>query len=92
MLTRDEVKGLMADLFVSQASPDRSGRLSEWVHQNAAELGQHYASEIARRPPLTLQLVQWHPPPQHPPPPRLIGVKPPLADGSCQPLPRRREN
>jgi NADH dehydrogenase len=49
VLTRDEVKGLMADLLVSQASPTASGRLSEWVHQHAADLGQHYASEIARR-------------------------------------------
>jgi NADH dehydrogenase len=49
LLTRDEVKGLMADLLVSQASPTAAGRLSEWVHQHAAEVGQHYASEIARR-------------------------------------------
>lgn len=49
MLTRDEVKGLMADLLISRAPPTASGRLSEWVHRHAAELGQHYASEIARR-------------------------------------------
>jgi uncharacterized protein YbjT (DUF2867 family) len=49
ILTRDEVKGLMADLLVSHATPTASGRLSEWVHQHTAELGQHYASEIARR-------------------------------------------
>jgi uncharacterized protein YbjT (DUF2867 family) len=49
MLTRDEVKGLMADLLVSHAPPTASGRLSEWVHQHAVDLGQHYASEIARR-------------------------------------------
>jgi uncharacterized protein YbjT (DUF2867 family) len=49
MLTRDEIKGLMADLLVSHAPPTASGKLSEWVRQNAAELGRHYASEVARR-------------------------------------------
>jgi uncharacterized protein YbjT (DUF2867 family) len=49
MLTRDEVKGLMADLLVSHAPPTAPGKLSEWVEQNAAELGRHYASEVARR-------------------------------------------
>ena len=48
-LTKDEVKGLMADLLVSNGRPTAPGRLSEWIHQNAAELGSHYASEIARR-------------------------------------------
>ena len=48
-LTRDEVKGLMAGLLVSDDRPTTPDRLSVWVHQNAAELGVHYASEIARR-------------------------------------------
>jgi hypothetical protein len=48
-LTRDEVKGLMADLLVSHDRPTAPDRLSVWVHQNAAELGVRYASEIARR-------------------------------------------
>lgn len=51
MLTRDEVAGLMGDLLVSHAPPTALGRLSEWVHQHAAELGKHYASEVARRRP-----------------------------------------
>jgi uncharacterized protein YbjT (DUF2867 family) len=48
-LTRDEVKGLMAGLLVSRERPSAPDRLSVWVHQNAAELGAHYASEITRR-------------------------------------------
>lgn len=48
-LTEDEVKGLMADLLVSHDRPTAPGRLSVWIHQNAAELGKHYASEVARR-------------------------------------------
>jgi NADH dehydrogenase len=48
-LTEDEVKGLMADLLVSNDRPTAPDRLSVWIHQNAAELGRHYASEIARR-------------------------------------------
>ncbi|HEX4209345.1 MAG TPA: NAD(P)H-binding protein [Candidatus Binataceae bacterium] len=48
-LTWDEIKGLMADLLVSHDRPTAPGRLSVWVHQNAAELGRHYASELARR-------------------------------------------
>jgi uncharacterized protein YbjT (DUF2867 family) len=52
MLTRDEVAGLMGDLLVSHAPPTAAGKLSAWVRQHAAELGQHYASEVARRRPL----------------------------------------
>jgi NADH dehydrogenase len=48
-LTEDEVKGLMTDLLVSHDRPTAPDRLSVWVHQNANELGRHYASEIARR-------------------------------------------
>jgi uncharacterized protein YbjT (DUF2867 family) len=48
-LTEDEIKGLMADLLVSNDRPTAPDRLSVWIHQNAAELGRHYASEIARR-------------------------------------------
>jgi uncharacterized protein YbjT (DUF2867 family) len=48
-LTRDEVEGLTADLLVSHDRPTAPDRLSVWVHQNAAELGLRYASEIARR-------------------------------------------
>jgi uncharacterized protein YbjT (DUF2867 family) len=48
-LTEDEIKGLMADLLVSNDRPTAPDRLSVWIHQNAAELGRHYASEMARR-------------------------------------------
>jgi uncharacterized protein YbjT (DUF2867 family) len=48
-LTRDEVRGLTTDLLVSHAAPTASTRLSEWLWRNAATLGAHYASELARR-------------------------------------------
>jgi hypothetical protein len=48
-LTRDEVHGLTTDLLVSHAAPTAPTRLSEWLWRNAATLGAHYASELARR-------------------------------------------
>ncbi|HUN59029.1 MAG TPA: NAD(P)H-binding protein [Candidatus Binataceae bacterium] len=48
-LTEDEVKGLMANLLVSHSRPTAPDRLSVWIHQNAADLGRRYVSEIARR-------------------------------------------
>jgi len=48
-LTRDEVIGLSDDLLVSHSPPTAPTRLSEWLVRNAATLGVHYASELARR-------------------------------------------
>ncbi len=49
MITRDEVAGLMQDLLFTQAPPAGTTRLTAWARQNAAALGAHYASELARR-------------------------------------------
>ena len=48
VLTEDEIKGLMANLLISHASPTGSTSLSAWVGQNAAILGVRYASELSR--------------------------------------------
>ncbi len=48
-LTRDEVRGLMADLLVSSGPPTAPTRFSEWLQRNAEFFGTRYASEIARR-------------------------------------------
>ncbi len=49
-VTREEIKGLMADLLhVQGAAPTGCTVLSEWVKENAARLGTRYASELARR-------------------------------------------
>ncbi len=49
MITRDEIAGLMQDLLFTQAPPAGATRLTAWARLNAAELGAHYASELARR-------------------------------------------
>ena len=49
VLTRDEIKGLMADLLHSDDPPTGTTRLSEYAEEHAATLGVHYASELARR-------------------------------------------
>ena len=49
MVTRDEVKGLMANLLVSEGgAPTSETRLSEWLVQNSDHLGRTYASELDR--------------------------------------------
>jgi len=48
-LTRDEIRGLMADLLVSDSQPTAPTRLSEWLQANRATIGTSYASELARR-------------------------------------------
>jgi len=48
-LTRNEVRGLMANLLVSSAPPTARTRFSEWLHRNADTFGRNYASEIAKR-------------------------------------------
>jgi uncharacterized protein YbjT (DUF2867 family) len=49
VLTRDEIRGLMANLLVSSGSPTAPTRFSEWLRRNAEFFGMRYASEIARR-------------------------------------------
>jgi NADH dehydrogenase len=48
LLTADELKGLMANLLVSQSAPTGSTYLSRWLTNNAGVLGTRYASELNR--------------------------------------------
>jgi uncharacterized protein YbjT (DUF2867 family) len=49
MITWPEIKGLMAELLYVDAPPTGETRLTEWARDHADQLGQHYASELARR-------------------------------------------
>jgi len=49
MLTRDEVRGLMAGLLATDSPPAGLTRLSDWAREHADTLGMRYASELARR-------------------------------------------
>ena len=48
VLTRDELESLMAGLLVSREQPLGRERLTAWLEENAATVGQAYASELAR--------------------------------------------
>jgi uncharacterized protein YbjT (DUF2867 family) len=48
VLTPDEIAGLTANLLVSTAAPTTSTRFSEWLTENAEQLGVHWASELER--------------------------------------------
>ena len=47
LLTRDELRGLMANLLISPSPPNGHIRLSAWLAQNADRVGKRYASELA---------------------------------------------
>jgi NADH dehydrogenase len=49
LLTRDEIRGLMANLLVSHAPSTAPTRLSEWLADNADTIGLGYHSELAKR-------------------------------------------
>jgi uncharacterized protein YbjT (DUF2867 family) len=49
LITRDEIDGLMQDLLYTPSPPAGTTRLTEWARAHASTLGQHYASELARR-------------------------------------------
>jgi uncharacterized protein YbjT (DUF2867 family) len=49
MITREEIEGLMSNLLCVDAEPTGTTRLSDWIRENAAELGRRYASELSRR-------------------------------------------
>ncbi len=49
MITRDEIKGLMADLLYVDAPPAGDTSLAQWAKEHADRLGVRYASELARR-------------------------------------------
>ena len=48
VLTSDEVKGLMADLLVTEGPATGETRLSDWLQAHAAQVGRRYANEVAR--------------------------------------------
>ena len=50
VLTRDEIKGLVAELLVAApgSTPTGQTRLSDWLEENAGSLGVRYASELDR--------------------------------------------
>jgi NADH dehydrogenase len=47
-LTRDEARGLMSNLLVTDSQPNAATRFSEWLRDNADKIGVAYASELAR--------------------------------------------
>ena len=49
LITREEIKGLMADLLCTDSTPMGTTRLTEWIRENRSTLGHSYASELARR-------------------------------------------
>ena len=49
MITREELRGLMADLLHVDTTPTGTTRLSEWAVAHADQLGQRYRSELIRR-------------------------------------------
>ncbi len=49
LLTRDEIKGLMADLLYVDSEPAGETRLTVWMKDNAESLGKRYANELVRR-------------------------------------------
>jgi hypothetical protein len=48
VLTWEEYKGLMSGLLESGAAATGNIKLSEWLANNADQVGRNYASEVAR--------------------------------------------
>lgn len=49
VITRAEIKGLMAGLLCTNSPPAGTTRLTDWARAHADTLGRRYASELARR-------------------------------------------
>ncbi|HLA84829.1 MAG TPA: NAD-dependent epimerase/dehydratase family protein [Thermoguttaceae bacterium] len=49
VITREEIRGLMAGLLAVDTPPTGTTRLTDWATQHAETLGRRYASELARR-------------------------------------------
>jgi NADH dehydrogenase len=49
VITREEIEGLMQNLLCTKSPPAGSTGLAVWARAHATTLGQHYASELARR-------------------------------------------
>jgi len=55
MITREEIKGLMADLLFVDSPPAGDTRLTDWIREHADTLGRKYTSELARRKDRTIE-------------------------------------
>ncbi|MCP4400944.1 MAG: NAD(P)H-binding protein [bacterium] len=55
MITREEIKGLMADLLSVDSPPAGTTRLTDWIREHADALGRRYTSELARRKDRTIE-------------------------------------
>ncbi len=49
LITREEIKGLIADLLYVDSPPTGKTKLTDWAREHAESLGKHYANELARR-------------------------------------------
>ena len=49
MITREEIKGLMADLLYTDSEPAGKTKLTDWAKKNSAIIGKRYTSELSRR-------------------------------------------
>jgi len=49
IITKEEIKGLMADLLCVDDKPTGTTKLSEWINKNKEMLGKKYANELTRR-------------------------------------------
>ncbi len=49
LVTRDEIRGLMAELLYTDSPPVGTVRLTDWARLHADTLGARYKSELARR-------------------------------------------
>ena len=49
VITREEIKGLMAELLYVDSPPAGTTKLTDWIREHADSLGRKYTSELARR-------------------------------------------
>jgi len=49
IITRDEIKGLMADLLCVNSLPIGQTRFTDWLKENSSTLGVHYSNDLFRR-------------------------------------------
>lgn len=49
MITKEEIKGLMANLLYVESPPTGSTKLTDWAKKHSETLGLKYTSELARR-------------------------------------------
>ena len=49
IITRSEIEGLMQNLLHVESEPSGQTKFSEWIKENASEIGQNYNSELKKR-------------------------------------------